>query len=91
MRRLCSLWTATARLVDGWLERGVAALNERPDVGVVCGHVREMHPEASVYNRLFDLEWRQGPGESERVRRHLHGEARGVQRSGRIQARCDCR
>jgi GT2 family glycosyltransferase len=50
-------------LVDGWLERGVAALNERIDVGVVCGHVREMHPEASVYNRLFDLEWRQQPGE----------------------------
>jgi GT2 family glycosyltransferase len=50
-------------LVDGWLERGVAALNERTDVGVVCGHVREMHPEASVYNRLFDLEWRQQPGE----------------------------
>jgi GT2 family glycosyltransferase len=50
-------------LVDGWLERGGAALNDRPDVGVVCGHVREMHPEASVYNRLFDLEWRQRPGE----------------------------
>jgi GT2 family glycosyltransferase len=30
---------------------------------VVCGHVREIHPEASVYNRLFDLEWRQRPGE----------------------------
>jgi GT2 family glycosyltransferase len=50
-------------LVDGWLERGVAALNEHSDVGVVCGHVREIHPEASVYNRLFDLEWRQNPGE----------------------------
>jgi GT2 family glycosyltransferase len=50
-------------LVEGWLGRGVAALNERTDVGVVCGHVREMVPEASVYNRLFDLEWRQRPGE----------------------------
>ncbi len=50
-------------LVAGWLERGMAALNERMDVGVVCGHVREIHPEASVYNRLFDLEWRQRPGE----------------------------
>jgi GT2 family glycosyltransferase len=50
-------------LVDGWLELGKAALNERPDVAVVCGHVREMHPEASVYNRLFELEWRQQPGE----------------------------
>lgn len=50
-------------LMDGWLEHGMAALESRPDVGVVCGHVREIHPEASVYNRLFDLEWRQKPGE----------------------------
>ena len=50
-------------LVDGWLQRGMAALNERTDVGVVCGHVREIHPEASIYNRLFDLEWRHSPGE----------------------------
>ena len=50
-------------LVEGWLARGIAAMHERPDAGLVCGHVREMHPEASVYNRLFDLEWRQRPGE----------------------------
>jgi GT2 family glycosyltransferase len=50
-------------LVEGWLERGVAALNARPDVSIVCGHVREMHPEASVYNKLCDLEWEQAPGE----------------------------
>jgi GT2 family glycosyltransferase len=50
-------------LVDGWLEHGIVALNERTDVGVVCGHVREIHPQASVYNRLFDLEWRHKPGE----------------------------
>ena len=50
-------------LVDGWLDHAVLALNQNQDVGVVCGHVREIHPEASVYNRLFDLEWRQKPGE----------------------------
>ena len=50
-------------LVDGWLQHGMAALNERADVGVVCGYVREIHPESSVYNRLFDLEWRHSPGE----------------------------
>ena len=50
-------------LVEDWLERGVQALEQRPDVAVVCGHVREIHPDASVYNRLFDLEWRQRPGE----------------------------
>ncbi len=50
-------------LVEGWLERGMAALNERPDVGIVRGHVREIHPEVSVYNRLCGLEWEQTPGE----------------------------
>ena len=50
-------------LVEGWLELGTASLIEKPNVAVVCGHVREIHPEASVYNRLFDLEWRQRPGE----------------------------
>ena len=49
-------------LVDGWLDQGMAAFRERQDAGIVCGHVREIHPEASVYNRLFDLEWRQQPG-----------------------------
>jgi len=50
-------------LVDGWLDHGLLALNKNKDVGVVCGHIREIHPKASVYNRLFDLEWRQKPGE----------------------------
>jgi GT2 family glycosyltransferase len=52
-------------LVDGWLDRGIAAMAGLPDVAIVCGHVREIHPEASPYNRLFDLEWRQNPGEIE--------------------------
>jgi GT2 family glycosyltransferase len=51
-------------LVDHWLETGIAALIERQDVGIVCGHVNEVHPEASVYNRLSDLEWQQTPGEA---------------------------
>ncbi len=51
-------------LAEGWIERAVNALTERGDVGVVCGRVREIHPEASVYNRLVDLEWRQPPGEA---------------------------
>jgi GT2 family glycosyltransferase len=50
-------------LAEGWLERGGATLRQRSDVGVVCGHVREIHPEASVYNKLCDLEWQQTPGE----------------------------
>jgi GT2 family glycosyltransferase len=51
-------------LVDGWLEQGIAALTGREDVGIACGHVRELYPQASVYNKLFDLEWQQPPGET---------------------------
>lgn len=50
-------------LVEGWLERGIATLTEREDVGIVCGNVHELYPEASVYNKVCDLEWRQPPGE----------------------------
>jgi len=47
----------------GWLRQAVGALNQRPDVGIVFGHVREIHPDATVYNKLCDLEWQQTPGE----------------------------
>jgi GT2 family glycosyltransferase len=50
-------------LVEGWLERGTAVLSQRGNVGLACGHVREMHPEATVYNKLCDLEWQRTPGE----------------------------
>ena len=50
-------------LTDGWLEKGMAAFADRPDVAIVCGSVRELHPQATVYNRLCDLEWQQPTGE----------------------------
>jgi GT2 family glycosyltransferase len=50
-------------LVPGWLQQAIAALAEKPDAGIVCGHVREVHPEATVYNRLCDLGWQRNPGE----------------------------
>lgn len=46
-------------LEQGWIEAAVAALTGKVDAGLVCGHVREIHPAASVFNRLCDLEWRQ--------------------------------
>jgi len=49
-------------LIQGWLEVGVTALSKQPDVGVACGHVREVKPDASVYNKLCNLEWQQTPG-----------------------------
>jgi GT2 family glycosyltransferase len=50
-------------LVDGWLERGLRVLEERPDVGLVTGRRRERFPERSSYNRLADLEWDMPIGE----------------------------
>ena len=44
-------------VVDGWLDRARRELESRPELAVVCGRNREMFPEASVYNRLADLEW----------------------------------
>jgi glycosyltransferase involved in cell wall biosynthesis/GT2 family glycosyltransferase len=48
----------------GWLERGRRELEGRPDVAVVCGRRRERFPEASVYNRLCDMEWDTPVGET---------------------------
>lgn len=51
--------------VDGWLDEARSALEARPDVAIVCGRRRERFPEASVYNRLADLEWDRPAGEAE--------------------------
>ncbi len=50
-------------LMNGWLDAGVAALQERSDVAIACGHVRELFPEATIYNKLADLQWQMAPGE----------------------------
>jgi GT2 family glycosyltransferase len=52
-----------SELMPGWLEAGLSALGEAPQVTVVCGRVEERHPEASPYNRLCALEWQKEPGE----------------------------
>jgi glycosyltransferase involved in cell wall biosynthesis len=51
-------------VVAGWIERAAAELETRPEVAVVCGRRRERFPEASVYNRLADLEWDTPVGEA---------------------------
>ncbi|MBK6578420.1 MAG: glycosyltransferase family 2 protein [Sandaracinaceae bacterium] len=48
-------------VVPGWLEAAGAALAGDASVVAVCGYRRERHPEASVYNRVCDVEWRSGP------------------------------
>jgi GT2 family glycosyltransferase len=44
-------------LLPGWLACASAALASQPDVAVACGRLRERFRDASVYNRLCDLEW----------------------------------
>lgn len=44
-------------VVDGWLERGAAAMDANPEAAVVSGRRRERHRDASIYNTLCDLEW----------------------------------
>lgn len=48
-----------------WIARAREALSERPDVAAVCGRRRERYPEASIYNRLADMEWNAPTGEVE--------------------------
>jgi glycosyltransferase involved in cell wall biosynthesis len=43
-----------------WLATATRLLDQRPELCAVTGYLREMQPEASVYNRLFDIECR-GP------------------------------
>ncbi len=51
-------------LEPGWIAAGCALLDVRPDVGIVCGQVRELHPDETRYNKLCDLEWRMPAGEA---------------------------
>ena len=50
-------------VVEGWVESASQTLDERPDVWVVCGRRRERFPEASIYNKVADLEWDSPVGE----------------------------
>jgi len=49
-------------LVEGWVEAAVQHLDEHPEVAAVFGRRREEHPEASLYNRLMDVDWDHPPG-----------------------------
>lgn len=51
-------------IVPGWIEAASRTLDERADVVVVCGRRRERFPEASVYNRVIDVEWDTPVGEA---------------------------
>ncbi len=62
--RLIQFIDGDCELVDGWLDKAAEFMNQRNDVAVVCGRLRELYPSASVYNRLCDLEWDTPLGEA---------------------------
>lgn len=48
--------------IDGrWLQTAIATLDQRAEVVAVAGRRRELHRDASPYNRLCDIEWAQTP------------------------------
>ena len=40
-----------------WLEAGLAALTDDPDLGLVTGWRSEIYPDASIYNAMFQMDW----------------------------------
>jgi len=40
-----------------FLAHAIAFLQAHPDVALYWGHRRELYPEHSLYNRIFDLDW----------------------------------
>lgn len=44
-------------LVEGYIAKAVAAFEGKDKLGVVSGRRRERHREATLYNRLCDMEW----------------------------------
>jgi GT2 family glycosyltransferase len=47
-----------------WLPAAERALRDDPRLAAVCGRRRELHPEASTFNRLCDMEWNTPVGEA---------------------------
>ncbi len=51
-------------LIQGWIDRAIETLDRDEKLAVVCGRRRERFPDASVYNRLADMEWNTPVGEA---------------------------
>jgi GT2 family glycosyltransferase len=51
-------------LAADWIDTANAFLDGRTDVAAVCGRRLERFPEASLYNRLCDIEWNTPVGEA---------------------------
>ncbi len=59
---------ADCEIIDGWLRVALTTLLGRPEIAIVAGWLRERAPEASVYNRIGNIEWSAaGAGEVDSV------------------------
>jgi GT2 family glycosyltransferase len=47
-----------------WLTISVAKLESNPDIAIACGRRRELYPQATIYNKLCDIEWNTPVGEA---------------------------
>jgi GT2 family glycosyltransferase len=64
--------TELVQFIDGdceimtrWLARASRALDDHPKTAAVWGRLRERYPEASIYNRISELEWDTPVGEAD--------------------------
>lgn len=48
---------ADCEIIENWLSLAADCLMKAPDLAIVAGWLKERSPEASIYNRLGDLEW----------------------------------
>jgi GT2 family glycosyltransferase len=44
-------------LREGWFAAAARQLREHPRAAIVAGRLRERSPQASIYNRICDIEW----------------------------------
>jgi hypothetical protein len=44
-------------VADGWFDAALSVLSEQSDVLAVHGRLHEIEPDASPYNRLYEMEW----------------------------------
>lgn len=51
-------------LEEGWLDVASDYLSHNPEIVIVCGRRKERHPDASIYNRLCDIEWNTPVGDA---------------------------
>ncbi|NJR64245.1 MAG: glycosyltransferase [Leptolyngbyaceae cyanobacterium CRU_2_3] len=51
-------------LLPGWIEQALKAIAADEKLAIVCGRRRERFPNASLYNRIADIEWNTPVGEA---------------------------